>query len=308
MPAVSNPSPPAPPRAPGQPDPPLRLALVNNMPLSARADTTRDLLALVTAAPGGAQVEVTHHELTATDIDRLMDQPPDLLLVTGSEPLTERLVDELYWSDLVRLLRWAPTATRAALLSCLTAHAYLLLVDGIERVRLPVKCHGAFRNDVVAGHPLTEGLPSSVRIPHSRSNGVPVAAVEAAGWDIHLRSPDAGWTVASRLEGDCRVVLAQGHPEYGTEALLREHRRDVRRFLAGERSTCPPPPDDYLGPDGVAAITAYRRRIGEDGHPGPYPFEVAAASIVNDWRDPARHIIGNWLADARRRSASSTGS
>jgi homoserine O-succinyltransferase len=286
---------------------PLRLALVNNMPESARAETARDFLSLVTGAPGGAGVEVTHHELTPSDLDRLADQPPDLLIVTGSEPRTARLDEETYWPELVRLLRWAPGATRAVLLSCLTAHAYLLLVDGIERVRLPVKCHGAFRNEAVTGHPLTDGLPRTVRVPHSRANGAPMSAVEAAGWQIHLHSPAAGWSVASRLEENCRVVLAQGHPEYGTETLLREHRRDVRRFLAGERDTYPPAPVDYLGPQGSAAVSAYQAAVGGSAMSAAvaYPFDVAAKSVVNDWQGPARRLVGNWLADAGQRSASS---
>jgi homoserine O-succinyltransferase len=283
-----------------------RLTIVNNMPEAAREETAKDLQALFGGEQGDLEVE--HRVLTERDVDLLMADPPEVLIVTGSEPRTERIVDEPYWGQLARLLRWAPTATRSLMLSCLTAHAYLLLADGIERVRLDAKCHGAFRNEVATGHVLTRGLPTTVAVPHSRSNGVPTPALEAAGWEIPLQSDEAGWTVATRLEGTCRVMLAQGHPEYGTETLLREHRRDVRRFQAGERPSFPDPPLHYLGPEGSAALSAYRALLeGPDGErAGPYPFDVVAPTIVNGWREPARRLAGNWLADAAQRSTSMT--
>ena len=34
-------------------------------------------------------------------------------------------------------------------------------------------------------------------------------------------------------------VHFQGHPEYGAQTLLKEYRRDIKRFLRGERETYP---------------------------------------------------------------------
>ena len=34
-------------------------------------------------------------------------------------------------------------------------------------------------------------------------------------------------------------VHFQGHPEYGAQTLLKEYRRDIKRFLRAERETIP---------------------------------------------------------------------
>ena len=92
---------------------------------------------------------------------------------------------EAYWPYLARLLEWAGDHVRTTLLSCLASHASLLLFDGIERTPRPVKCSGVF-GGVVADRldPLATGLPDVVRIPHSRVNDVPEAALVDAGYRI----------------------------------------------------------------------------------------------------------------------------
>ena len=147
-------------------------------------------------------------------------EPPDALIVTGTEPRTRHLDAEPYWDTLVELITWAEGATVSTVLSCLAAHAALSIFDGIERQRLPNKCSGIFDNSVVHPHPLLAGLPRHVPVPHSRLNDVPTALVEASGYSTLLRGADAGWTVAGERRGNCLFVLCQGHLEYGTDTLL----------------------------------------------------------------------------------------
>ena len=51
--------------------------------------------------------------------------------------------------------------------------------------------------------PLATGLPDTVRIPHSRVNDVPEAALVDAGYRIVVGTGDsgAGWSVAAREHG-----------------------------------------------------------------------------------------------------------
>ena len=51
--------------------------------------------------------------------------PPDVLIVTGSNPIEVHIEDEPYWGDLVELLTWAREHVGSTLLSCLSAHAAL---------------------------------------------------------------------------------------------------------------------------------------------------------------------------------------
>ena len=77
--------------------------------------------------------------VTYRPIDQLWGDPPDALILTGTEPLEVDLRAEGYWEPLAELIRWCSTATVSAFLSCLAAHAAILLFDGIERRPLPHK-------------------------------------------------------------------------------------------------------------------------------------------------------------------------
>ena len=157
--------------------------------------------------------------------------------------------------------------------------------------------------------PLAAGLPDVVPIPHSRVNDVPEAALIDAGYRMVVGSSDAGWSVAAREQGDALFVLCQGHPEYGTLSLLREYRRDVRRFLFG-RGAVPYPrlPDGYLGEEAVEILTKFERRASAtDMDPRQlwptFPFEEVAATVENTWAPISATLYANWLQLARAAAA-----
>src|SRR5271156_4980958 len=77
----------------------------------------------------------------------IFSDPPDLLVVTGSNPIESRIEDEPYWSDLHGLLKWGSENVPAMVLSCLSAHGALAVFDGVERTTLPVKCTGVFAQE-----------------------------------------------------------------------------------------------------------------------------------------------------------------
>jgi len=199
------------------------------------------------------------------------------------------------------------------MLSCLAAHASTLIFDGIERTPLPAKCCGVFSGALGSReHPLSAGLPESVPVPHSRVNDISEAEMVGAGYDIIIGSDAdrAGWAVAARNQGDSLLVLCQAHPEYSTLSLLREYRRDVRRFLLG-RGALPYPrlPDGYLRPEGAAILERFAQTASAGGQDGvqlwqSFPFEEVAATIENTWETPSMMLYRNWLGLARQASAS----
>jgi homoserine O-succinyltransferase len=290
------------------------VAIVNNMPDAALEATERQFLDILGAAAGELLVRVSLYSLPSVTRDRhalaylgrsygaqdeLWDRPPDGIIVTGTEPQAVDLEDEPCWDDLTRLISWAESSATSAVLSCLAAHAAALLFDGLSRVPLPAKCSGVFDNAVVQPHPLVEGLTGRVPVPHSRLNDVPREHLAAAGYAMLLESPEASWTVAVKRRGGCQFVLVQGHPEYGTTTLLREYRRDVRRFLEGERAAYPPIPSGYVDDDSIRVLCDFRaaaiaasatgRRVPE------FPYDAAARAVVNTWQGPAERFYGNWL-------------
>lgn len=294
------------------------VALVNNMPDSAFVDTEEQFRRAVSAAPGGdvdlalyTITEIPRSESLAQVIqsryrglDQLWRHPPDALIVTGTEPVQLKLSYEPYWPYLARLLEWAASSVPTTLLSCLAAHANALLFDGIERAPRETKCSGVFPGVLQdRADPLAWGLPEVVRVPHSRVNDVPEAAMIEAGYRIVIGSGDsgAGWAIATRVQDQGRFVLCQCHPEYATLSLLREYRRDVRRYLFG-RGAVPYPhlPAGYLSPESARRLEEFALWTQlSDADPrelwAAFPFEEVAATVKNTWAEVSRALYANWL-------------
>ena len=129
--------------------------------------------------------------------------------------------------------------------SCLAAHAAILHTDGIRRAKRNDKLFGIFECANVSDHPLTVGLPASFRLPHSRWNGVPEDQLLDCGFTVLAQSAEAG--VDTFIKQQKRLfVFFQGHPEYDSDTLLREYRRDVGRYIKGESQTYPSVPQNYF--------------------------------------------------------------
>lgn len=301
---------------------PISVALVNNMPDAAFVDTEEQFRGAMLGAADGSPLDLrlyTMPGLTRSEavtavirsryqrLDQLWANVPSGLIVTGTEPVQAQLPSESYWPYLARLLEWAAEAVPVTLLSCLAAHASVLLFDGIDRVRRASKCSGVFAGAVDSTDGLAAGMPALVNVPHSRFNDVPQAELIEAGYRVIVGSgPDeAGWAIAARSYGDRLFVLCQGHPEYSTESLLREYRRDVRRSLFGRGALrYPPIPDGYVSPEAQDALVAFAERANaSDADPvaafETFPYDAIAASLENTWAESSATFYSNWLGLAR---------
>lgn len=295
----------------------VHIAFVNNMPSPAFDATEQQFVGLLESAAhelGDVTVRLSRHALTGLErtaeverrlardyrpIELMYSERPDGLIVTGTEPLADDLRSEPYWGALAELIGWAEGGAASGLLSCLAAHAAALLFDGIERETLPAKCSGVFVQEVSTDHPLTEGLGRLVHMPHSRLNDLPSACLQAGGYTNLIESPEMNWTVAVKDRGCCTFVLVQGHPEYSTTSLLREYRRDMQRFLRGERGALPAIPVGYIDADSHRLLESFEARALErPSDPeimSEFPFEPVAERLVNTWQGSATRLYANWL-------------
>ncbi len=255
-------------------DLPIEIGLLNNMPDAALLETERQFRALLTG--GGRNSAVRLHPFALEEIPRserarrhlaagygtlddLKQSRLDALVITGAEPLTNRIEDEIHWHSLVEILDWAERNTVSTFVSCLAAQAAVLHFDGIARRPLARKCSGFFDHEICAGHPLMAGIGLPWRVAHSRWNALPEDALGAAGYGILSASRAVGSNLFIR-QGHSLFVLAQGHPEYGPEALPKEYRRDVRRFLSGERDDYPSIPCGCFSAEAEDALNRFRER------------------------------------------------
>ena len=301
-----------------------RCALVNNMPDAAFGATERQFVGLLEAASGCETVGVTRHTMAGVPrgervrahiaaeyrpLDDIFSDPPDLLVVTGSNPIESRIEDEPYWSDLHGLLKWGCENVPAMVLSCLAAHAALAVFDGVGRTTLPVKCTGVFAQEADPAHPLAAGMSEMgpVVLPHSRLNAVPLEAVVAAGYAVALQSQEVGWSVVTKTVGQAEVVLVQAHPEYDPSSLVREYVRDVRRYAGHERDELPCLPRDCVaGPDWERLRRLHARVVGSERDPNlvaAFPFDEVGARAPWPWRGAALRLYANLLATIPKRSA-----
>jgi homoserine O-succinyltransferase len=290
----------------------ITIGLVNNMPDEALKATERQFLSLLRSASEGMQVRLLHYMLPDVprqeparrylngfyaSVDDLWDRHLDGLIVTGREPLASNLKQEPYWESFTRLAEWTESNVHSTIWSCLAAHAAILHMDGIVRVRRNEKLFGIFECARAADHPLTAATPSGFRLPHSRWNGVPEKDLTECGYSVLTRAADAGVDTFIKQRKKL-FVFFQGHPEYESGTLLREYRRDIGRYFKGETDTCPSIPRSYFDHDTVHALTALRERSLCD-RSEELLLEISTAlgerMIENTWNSSATTIYRNWL-------------
>jgi homoserine O-succinyltransferase len=294
----------------------LHIGLVNNMGDAALCATEQQFLRLLEAAAGDMQVHLTLYDLPEVErtpsgqrrvdsyyfgIEQLWEQPPeqcpDALIITGREPLTRDLRDEAYWPSFERVLAWTQEHARSAVWSCLAAHAAVLALDGIERVRSQHKQFGIFTCEQSAPHALLAGAPASLHLPHSRWNGLSAGQLTAEGYQVLTRTSDGG--VDTFVKQDAGLfVFFQGHPEYESETLMGEYRRDVVRYFKGEMETYPLLPLDYFDEEterSLREIEAKARASRQEKFLGDVSAVLNSVRIHNTWRNTAVLIYRNWL-------------
>ena len=289
----------------------LTIGLINNMPDTALKATERQFMRLLTAA-AASNVRIRFHcfslpsvnrseaaqwrvDSEYTDIADLTRLRFDGLIVTGAEPVAASLPEEPFWRDLTGIIDWAKTNTRSTIWSCLAAHAAVKYLDGIERHRREAKCSGVYDCAKVASDWLTEGVPSPLRISHSRLNELYESELAARGYRVLTHSREAGVDIfAKRLSSE--FIFFQGHPEYEALSLQREYLRDIARFLAGERDHCPDIPERYFDAETEERLAGFAERARRERKPS-LTSELPALTLRSDIAagSAAAVIFKNWL-------------
>jgi homoserine O-succinyltransferase len=296
----------------GDPSRRIDIGLVNNMPDAAMEATVRQFLSLLGAAARDVTVHVRLFSMPGVPssdwrrqhlgdcyagFDELWNARLDGLIVTGTEPRAADLAAEPYWGQLTKLVDWAEENTAATVWSCLAAHAAVQHLDGIRRSPLGEKCFGLFDHVRMSDHRLLRGQPALIPTPHSRWNELSEAALASCGYRILSKSPAAGVDIFVR-ERKSLFLFFQGHPEYEADTLAREHRRDVGRFLRGERDSYPDLPRHYFDPAATDALNAFRTRAIADCREelmSAFPAERVFSAVSSTWHAHALCTYANWL-------------
>jgi homoserine O-succinyltransferase len=292
---------------------PLHVGLLNMMPDAAFQVTEQQFIRLVGGSnqlahfyvhcftvPGLARNDATraYIEQHYEDIASIYADGLDALIVTGANVANPRLDLEPFYQPLTEVIGWASENVTSVLCSCLSTHALMKFLHGIDRQRLPRKQWGVYSHRVIApGHPLLHGINARVDVPHSRYNAITREHFQEAGLTILIESAEAG-VHAAVSDDQFRRVYFQGHPEYDANSLLKEYKRELLRHFNGERDL-PPFPEHYLCDRAAAIVMRYldaAQRAHAAGAPLPdFPEAEVAPLLENTWADMARATFDNWL-------------
>lgn len=292
-----------------QPSQSLNIGLVNNMPDSAFKATQRQVVSLLEAASSDLHIRLSLYTLPGfsksesgihsgySNVDALFDTRLDGLIVTGREPTTPDLRDEPYWESFTQVLEWAQQNTCSTIWSCLAAHAAVLHMDGISRRKRSDKLSGVYECVSAPDHWLMKDVPLRFQVPHSRWNGVAEADLAARGYEVLARAGDAEVDTFIK-QGSSLFLFFQGHPEYESDTLYREYRRDVERYLRHQLSAYPSMPANYFDQNTEDALNAVRRQALSSRSMDLLTGLTTALqtnTIGNTWHSTATSMYRNWL-------------
>jgi homoserine O-succinyltransferase len=229
------------------------------------------------------------HESKTTPIDHIHKfYPPfravkqekyDGVVITGVNALKQRVQDEDYWPEIAQILDWTETNATSSLFLCWGAKAALKRFHNIDSIKGKRKLFGLFTHKL--GEDLTGllfGFPDNFKLPVSRWKSPRPADVFAnAALEVVAHSPEAGPNVivesAPYANGTGRYakrVFVLGHPEYDTDTLGNEYRRDHSKASFWDR--------------------LFKRDLPKHYFPRNNPKN----SPVNDWRQTAA-LYTNWV-------------
>ncbi|MBE9549022.1 MAG: homoserine O-succinyltransferase [Proteobacteria bacterium] len=288
----------------------LHIGFLNMMPDAALVATERQFIRLVGncnriaqfyvypfSLPGMERSQETREyiEQYYCDFEDLKKQGLDALIITGANPASSRLENESFWEPLIEVVQWADQHVASTLYSCLATHAILKHLHGIERHPLPKKRWGVYSHRVLQPeHPLLRDINTRFDVPHSRYNEISAEQMQQAGLTVLVESKTGGPHMAVSAD-QFRMIFFQGHPEYDTNSLLKEYKREVQRYLSGELENTPPFPEHYFSVEAqqiASDMVATAKKTGAL----PAAFENELEAILdNTWGDTAKAIVSNWL-------------
>ncbi len=292
----------------------LHIGFLNMMPDAALAATERQFIRLVGSCNRIAQFFVYPFSLpelprsaeTLEYIERyysnfedLRDNGLDALIITGANVVNPDLTQESFWEPLIDIVTWAEDNVASTLCSCLATHALLKHFYNVDRQPLPQKLWGIYSHRV--RHPdnlLLRDINTRFNVPHSRHNDISRDQLEAVGLKVLVESDEGGVHMASSRD-EFRTIYFQGHPEYDINSLLKEYKRETKRFLKGELNTPPPFPEDYFPPEAQQLARDWLESVTDardKGEPLPkMPEREIESFLDNTWGDTAKAIVANWL-------------
>ncbi len=226
-------------RAHGQDIRPLKIVILNLMPLKITTET--DLLRLLSNTP--LQMDITFMKLKShtpkntpiehmmmfyKDFDSLRGERFDGMIITGAPVEQMDFEDVAYWPEVSAIFEWAKTHVTSTMYICWAAQAGMYYHYGVPKHDLQRKMFGIFKHHCTTSlHlPIFRGFDDMFRMPHSRHTEVRREDIEQhPELTIIAESNESGVGIVMAREG--REFFITGHMEYNPDTLDNEYKRDM---------------------------------------------------------------------------------
>ena len=263
-------------RASGQDIRPLKLVILNLMPIKITTET--DLIRLLSNSP--LQIEVDFLKLNShtpkntpvehmiafyKDFDSIRKQNYDGMIVTGA-PVEQLDFEQVnYWEELKQIFAWSREHVTSTLYICWAAQAGLYYHYQIPKYPLEKKLSGVYKHRVSdASCPIFRGFDDEFFVPHSRYTTLHREDILAnPNLTLLSESDQAGVYMVMARNG--REFFISGHSEYAPDTLHNEYVRDINKGLEID------PPCNY------------------------YPNDDVSQKPIVKWRAHANLLFNNWL-------------
>lgn len=255
---------------------PLRIAILNLMPVKER--TEMDLIRLLSNTP--LQLDITfmkvpgheskntssdHMEQFYTSFEKLIDQKFDGMIITGAPLEHLAFEDVTYWPWIQTIFNWAKTHVTSTMYICWAAQAALYHFYNVPKYPLPEKMFGVFKHHSLdPKSPIFRGFDDVFYMPQSRHSEIKAEDIQKIPeLKIMAESWESGVYMVMARDG--REIFVTGHSEYAPDTLDSEYKRDLAKGLPIQ------PPANY------------------------YKDDDPSQEIIVRWRSTANLFFSNWL-------------
>lgn len=221
---------------------PLRIAVLNLMPLKITTET--DLVRILSNSPLQLEMHlmkvkahtskntpVEHMQAFYRDFEVMREEKFDGMIITGAPVEHLEYEDVNYWDEMTEIFEWSRTHVTSTMYICWAAQAGLYYHYGVPKYALGEKMFGIFpQHTLCPSLPIFRGFDDIFYMPHSRHTELRREDILAnPSLTLIAESPMSGVGMVMARGG--REIFITGHSEYAPNTLDTEYKRDLGKGL-----------------------------------------------------------------------------
>jgi homoserine O-succinyltransferase len=221
---------------------PLRIAVLNLMPLKITTET--DLVRLLSNSPLQLEVHlmkvkahtskntpIEHMQAFYRDFEEMRHEKFDGMIITGAPVEHLDYKDVTYWDEMTDIFAWSRTHVTSTLYICWAAQAGLYYHYGVPKYPLDEKMFGIFPQVPLEPQlPIFRGFDDIFYMPHSRHTEIRREDILAVP-ELTLIAEGEESGVSMVMARGGREIFITGHSEYSPLTLDTEYKRDLAKGL-----------------------------------------------------------------------------